>query len=83
MRHDICCPKDASRLYDVDGIPLDESGPLLMSHQLFLLRRYRDGFVQYEPGRELDIPLSFTTLPKPPGYDTWDLTKPPPRSICR
>lgn len=82
-RHDVCCPENAPRLYDVDGIPMEDGGPMILNHQFFLLRRYRDGFVQYDVGRALDKAFSFSTLPKPPGYGSWDFSKPPPRSICR
>ncbi|QSQ13121.1 hypothetical protein [Myxococcus landrumensis] len=80
---DACCPANAPRLYDVEGIPLGSLGPMIVHQRLFLLRRYRDGFVQYDVGRALDRGHSHMTLPAPPDYDTWDFAKPPPRSICR
>jgi hypothetical protein len=75
-----CCPSGAPRLYDVDGAPLRRVGPSINRHGATLLRRYRDGFVQYDVGQALGAPGSgdFFNVAKPAGYDTWTLTEPMP-----
>ncbi|WP_375757191.1 hypothetical protein [Corallococcus exercitus] len=82
--HGSCCPENAPRLYDVDGIPLRDTGLEVYSHGFALLRRYRDGFVQYDVGRELDAAHAGGHLsnPEPPGLASWDVTQPPRVPIC-
>ncbi|NBD08187.1 hypothetical protein [Corallococcus silvisoli] len=79
-----CCPRGSPRLYDVEGIPMRHVGPMVYTHSVPLLRRYRDGFVQYEPGKKLGAPDSVGTLGDtvPRASETWDPAKPPPVDPC-
>ncbi|WP_224241032.1 hypothetical protein [Hyalangium gracile] len=79
-----CCPKGSPRLYDVDGAPMDKEGPGVDSYGPGLLRRYRDGFVQYILGAPLvgAHATGYMRIPKPRGWETWNFNAPPPRAPC-
>lgn len=80
-----CCAEGAPRLYDVDGIPLRRVGLEVYSHDFALLRRYRDGFVQYDLGAKLDDLRAGGHLSITPPQDlaSWDLSQPPRVPICK
>ncbi|MFP2926658.1 hypothetical protein ACLESO_15910 [Pyxidicoccus sp. 3LG] len=62
------CPPGAPRLYDVDGAPEPRDGDRsgLTYGGSLLLRRYRDGFVQYVVGGDLGPP-NYGFVPPLPG----------------
>ncbi|MBN8469009.1 hypothetical protein JYJ95_21105 [Corallococcus exiguus] len=86
-RHDSwsCCAEGNPRLYDVDGIPLRSVGLEVYSHGFALLRRYRDGFVQYDVGAKLDAPHAggHLSITPPQDLSIWDPTQPPRVPICK
>ncbi|WP_223643443.1 hypothetical protein [Corallococcus sp. EGB] len=80
-----CCAEGSPRLYDVDGIPLrPHVGPEVSTHFVPLLRRYRDGFVQYDVGAKLGAPYggSVLEIPPPPDVANWDPAQPPRAPLC-
>ncbi|MHA7628844.1 hypothetical protein [Corallococcus sp. M7] len=83
--HGACCGEGDPRLYDVDGIPLRRVGLEVYNHGFALLRRYRDGFVQYDVGAKLDAPHAGGSLdiPPPPDLASWDPAQPPRVPICQ
>ena len=87
QRYDLstCCGEGNPRLYDVDGIPLRRVGLEVYSHGFALLRRYRDGFVQYDVGAKLDAPHAggHLDVTAPPDLASWDPTQPPRVPICK
>ncbi|AFE04253.1 hypothetical protein COCOR_01729 [Corallococcus coralloides DSM 2259] len=83
--HWTCCGEGNPRLYDVDGIPLRRTGLEVYSHGFALLRRYRDGFVQYDVGARLDAPHAggHLDIPPPADLESWDPAQPPRVPICK